>query len=297
MWIEIFRTGRQTDSAGNSEYYTPEMLDELAAAYNNRANKTGNAPAPVVAGHPADDSPAYGWVERLARRGDRLMALLTDLDDDFLAGIKSGRYKNVSIALNPNKGLRHIGFLGAAAPAVEGLRRGEYQSGSDYETFLTGSGNAQAESENRRKFEEMVEANEKLREKIDLMEKESRIGEFRDYVNSLINSESGSLILPSQADLIIDLLEMAYAADEQSGNKGGESYTVKLKSLLGSMRPQLGRGEYLKGTLAAPQQDTAFDSRNVRPDRLDLHEKALRLKNETPGLSYEEAVLLTRSEI
>jgi hypothetical protein len=293
MWIEIFRTGKQTDSAGNPEYYTPEMLDEIASAYNNRAGEDESRMAPVVAGHPADDSPALGWVAQLTRRGDRLMAKLTQLDEEFLAGIKSGRYKNVSLALNPNNGLRHIGFLGGAAPAVEGLRSGEYEEGSDYETFLIGDDPGE---DSDKRFEEIAAANEKLREKINKMEKESRIRQFRAYVDSLINSEAGSVILPSQADMIIDLMEMAHRADSSSEGGDAESYTEKLKSLLSSLRPRIGGGEFAVGKFREAENNP-FEKQNVRPERLDLHEKALRLKSETPGLSYEEAALLARAEV
>ncbi len=54
-WIEIFLTGKHTDSAGKTRTWT---RDDLNQAVNNHST---DDPAPAVLGHPEDDSPAYGW--------------------------------------------------------------------------------------------------------------------------------------------------------------------------------------------------------------------------------------------
>lgn len=90
------------------------------------------APAPVVIGHPDTDAPAYGWVESLLVQGGILKATLEDTTAEFADMVKAGRYKRVSITMylprtpnNPKPGkfyLKHVGFLGSAAPAVPGLK-------------------------------------------------------------------------------------------------------------------------------------------------------------------------------
>jgi len=117
-WIEIFRAG----DYGERGHWTPEDLDRLAAGYDPSLQ-----PAPVVLGHPADDAPAYGWLRRLRRAGQSLWAQLEKVDPAFEALLRGGRFRQRSVSLYktfPATGgpyIRHLGFLGAAAPAVKGL--------------------------------------------------------------------------------------------------------------------------------------------------------------------------------
>lgn len=125
--IEVFRTGSFTDMAGGEHSVTEGTLRDIAAAYDRDL-----APAPVVIGHPQTDAPAYGWVENLHVQGGVLKATLEDTATAFADMVKAGHYKRVSISLfppksaaNPKPGtfyLKHVGFLGAAAPAVPGLK-------------------------------------------------------------------------------------------------------------------------------------------------------------------------------
>jgi len=110
MWIEVFKTGSHTDSRGNEYSYDAESLDEIARIYNERTSDSESAEAPIVKGHPGDNEPAYGWVERLARRGSRLFAKLKNLNPEFVSEVRNGAFRRVSIALYPDLMLRHIGF-------------------------------------------------------------------------------------------------------------------------------------------------------------------------------------------
>jgi hypothetical protein len=116
MWTEIFKAGLHTDSAGNERQWDRSDLDSIAAQYDPKEHE-----APVVIGHPKDNSPAYGWVEALQRQGESLWAKLK-LVPEFLEMVKNGLYKKRSIALYPGLQLRHVGFLGAMPPAVKGLK-------------------------------------------------------------------------------------------------------------------------------------------------------------------------------
>ena len=117
-WIEIFKAGDYGDRGA----WSPEDLDRLAASYNPRLQA-----APVVLGHPADDAPAYGWVRGLRRAGASLWAQLEKVDPAFEVLLRAGRFRQRSVALYthfpPTNGpyLRHLGFLGAAPPAVKAL--------------------------------------------------------------------------------------------------------------------------------------------------------------------------------
>lgn len=118
-WIEIFRGGLQTDSAG-TEHDGDALIDKALAAFNAAEHEP-----PVVIGHPADNAPAYGWVQALKRATKDgaavLLAKFRDVVPEFADLAKRGLYKKRSAAFYPDGRLRHVGFLGAAPPAVKGL--------------------------------------------------------------------------------------------------------------------------------------------------------------------------------
>ena len=113
-WIDVCRAGTWRDMGGREVTIGQDNLDRIAAAYATAD------PAPVVVGHPETDTPAYGWVEGVRRVGDRLQAKLRDIAPEFRAAVEAGRYASRSVALHGDT-LRHVGFLGGAAPAVSGL--------------------------------------------------------------------------------------------------------------------------------------------------------------------------------
>jgi len=119
--IEIFKIGTHTDSAGKTREWTDKDLEEIASLYNPEINE-----APIVIGHPDHDSPAYGWVESLKVDGGKLLAKVKDVAEEFKDWVRRGLYKKVSIALYPDLGLRHVGFLGATPPAVKGLKQATF---------------------------------------------------------------------------------------------------------------------------------------------------------------------------
>lgn len=134
IWIECFRTGSQTDSAGNTKDWTEADLDNIVDKYNNQADEERHE-APIVLGHPKTDDPAFGWVEELKREGNLLFAKLKDLSKDFVQKVRDGQYKKRSISLYSNMLLKHIGFLGATPPAVKGLADPDFNSSQSYMTF------------------------------------------------------------------------------------------------------------------------------------------------------------------
>lgn len=116
-WIAIFKTGRHTDSAGNTRDWTEEDLDRIVESYDPARGHE----APVVIGHPEANAPAYGWVERLKRVGNLLFYRERDPQPEFTDMRKRGMFKKRSISLYPDGTLRHVGWLGAQPPAVKGL--------------------------------------------------------------------------------------------------------------------------------------------------------------------------------
>lgn len=112
--------------AGEALEFSAADLAATAAAFDPKVGK-----APIVVGHPATDDPAMGWAARLVANERGLFAQATQVLPQFAQAVNDGRYGTVSVKFyrpddpaNPKPGvwyLRHIGFLGANAPAVTGL--------------------------------------------------------------------------------------------------------------------------------------------------------------------------------
>ncbi len=128
MRIHVFRAGTHTASNGRTITFSEAELRDIASVYNPALHE-----APLVIGHPRTDDPAYGWVKRIEYvEGEGLYVEAHQVEPAFAELVRQGRYKKISISLylpdapdNPAPGhyyLRHVGFLGARAPAVKGLR-------------------------------------------------------------------------------------------------------------------------------------------------------------------------------
>jgi len=120
--FEIFRTGKWTSSSGFSHDYSEDDLDKIVQNFNE------DDPVPIVVGHPKTNAPAYGWIKNIKRVKDRLIAIPKQVDAAFKKLLEEGKFKKRSISLTPDLKLNHVGFLGAAAPAVEGLKDIKFSS-------------------------------------------------------------------------------------------------------------------------------------------------------------------------
>lgn len=129
MEFEIFKTGTHTSDNGVTRSFSASDLDLIVNSYNPSIHE-----APIVIGHPKDNSPAFGWIDSLKRVGDTIVASAKNFVPEFLDALKSGLYKKRSISLNPDGTLNHVGFLGAAAPAVKGLKDISF-SDSSFDSF------------------------------------------------------------------------------------------------------------------------------------------------------------------
>jgi hypothetical protein len=116
MEFEIFKTGTHTSDKGVTNDYSLDDLNYIAANYKPEEHE-----APIVVGHPIDNSPAFGWIEKLEVIGDRLIAKAKDIIPEFKEALDKKLYKKRSVSLDKDGKLRHVGFLGGAAPAVKGL--------------------------------------------------------------------------------------------------------------------------------------------------------------------------------
>jgi len=125
QWIEVFSVPRGGKTGG----WSAEEVRAMAEAYDPAKHES-----PLTVGHPRNDAPAYGWTKALRARetseGLVLEAMPHQVEPQFEELLQTGRFKTRSIAIYPPEEspvpgtpyLRHIGWLGAAAPAVKGLK-------------------------------------------------------------------------------------------------------------------------------------------------------------------------------
>lgn len=126
-WTPIARVGTFTDSCGRPQTFTESNLAAIAAAY-----KPEQRDAPLVFGHPATNAPAFGWVEKLKTEGGKLFAQFAQVPGEVRELVAQGRYRHLSMSLMPDRvTLRHVGLLGAAQPAIDGLGAVELANADD----------------------------------------------------------------------------------------------------------------------------------------------------------------------
>ena len=126
--LQIFRAGRHVAMSGQALDFSEADLAATCAAYDPAKHE-----APLVIGHPTHDLPAYGWVQSIKISNGGMDASPTQVNPAFAEMVKDGAFKKISASFyspdapnNPVPGcyyLRHVGFLGAQAPAVKGLRQ------------------------------------------------------------------------------------------------------------------------------------------------------------------------------
>ena len=129
-WFDVFRCGTHLDHSGKWRTFTESDIDKAIASYKSDS-------APIVVGHPTLNAPAFGWIQQFRRQGSTLQARASRVADEFADLVKRGLYKNRSISFNSDGTFRHVGFLGAAAPAVKGLEDIQFADKGDFITMDT----------------------------------------------------------------------------------------------------------------------------------------------------------------
>jgi len=135
--IEIFKPGTFIAANGTKHTFTAAQLQEMVDSYN-----PDFADAPLVVGHPKLNDPRYGRASRLFINDAGVVCAMPDeVCPEFAEAVNAKHYKRISASIylpdapgNPVPGkhyLRHIGFLGGAAPAVKGLKAVEFSDSAE----------------------------------------------------------------------------------------------------------------------------------------------------------------------
>ncbi|WP_237741485.1 hypothetical protein [Anabaena sp. PCC 7108] len=131
-YLEIFKAGKHTAMDGRTLSFGEGDVTASIKAYDPSIHE-----APLVVGHPKADAPAYGWVKNLTGNTGLMQAIPHQVDPTFAEMVNAGRFKKISASfytpdspVNPVPGiyyLKHVGFLGAQAPAVKGLKSASFE--------------------------------------------------------------------------------------------------------------------------------------------------------------------------
>jgi hypothetical protein len=307
--FEICRPGIFVDANGRQVELSEAALREMATSYNPKLRR-----APLVIGHPKMDDPAFGWVKELDYRDGALVALTEKVDEDFAVAVQAGRYANRSASFyvpdssnNPTPGrfyLKHVGFLGARQPAVDGLKPLEFSAleGDDANDLVVSLAGWEAayrqrmrqeiEQENAvslAEFEQQVRQNE-----------QQRINRARDMAEFCDAMVEKVIIRPGEKEAFIALAQKLIDDDaviqfgEGEDEDQGSAWTL-FKRLIESRPPLVMRGEFtLKG---GPQGGEVHDVNLAMPEgirldssRADVHNSAVVYQGQH-NCSYREAVL------
>ena len=123
--VEIFQVG-----TWNGREFTDEDVDAIVASFED-LNLAGHVPAKLGHKGGGDDAPAMGWIEEIRRKGDKILATLTDVSRELVDGINSGKWRHVSVELLGDVTMRGkkyawvldgLAILGAARPAIDSLK-------------------------------------------------------------------------------------------------------------------------------------------------------------------------------
>lgn len=134
--IEIFRAGNHTSEDGTNWAFPEDVVQQFVSNYDPAVFA-----APLVVGHPTLDAPSYGQAATLKLADGIVLMEPAHVEPQFAALVNEKRFPKVSASLfppehpsNPKHGewyLRHVGFLGAAAPAIPGLKPASFAGAED----------------------------------------------------------------------------------------------------------------------------------------------------------------------
>lgn len=311
--IEICRAGTFTSVQGTTVTFTEADLAGMASSYD-RADE----PAPLVTGHPGLDAPAYGWVAGLAIHDGKLVATPEDVEPSFAEAVAAKRYRRVSPEFyppahpsNPRPGnwyLKHVGFLGAAAPAIRGLRPVSFSEAQvdgavtidldpkelTMSTEAETAAFAEREAAVTTAEAELATREAAVKAREDASEKAARDAVHNGNVSFAEGMVTGGKLAPAGKDQLVLVMDTLAASAVVSFGEAGATVAPldAFKELLNAAQPIISFSEAAAATdkqvsvvsFAAPAGHT------VDAASLELHGKALAYQADHSGVAYLDAV-------
>lgn len=290
--IEIFYAGDHTSSSGAAVSVKDGELETAVRLFNQ-----SNRLLPLVAGHPHDDAPAYGYATKLDVQGGRVrIAEARNLDPVFQQIVNSGELNSVSVKLrlsgHPDNTtgvpeFLHVGFLGRSLPALDQLTEAAFAAANPHEVLVMSTAPATATSHDAEFAATMAgleaQRSEIARQKADLETQQAEFARARGIEPKMEALVREGKLLPGEKSGFVDLLsrlpesfEVEFSSPEGVKKMGGAAF---LEQFLGGLKPRVEYGEISAPKDAAPETGTAEFAApkgySVSPDALTLHNKAL----------------------
>ncbi|AXA36818.1 Phage protein [Candidatus Sumerlaea chitinivorans] len=275
--MEVFRSG----DYGAKGRWTEEDLEVLANDYSPDVLE-----APLTFDH-ARSGPAFGWVTRLRRVGDRLVATLSGVPEVVRELVRQGAYKKRSVELirkfapTGRPYLRAVTLLGAASPEVKGLRDVVFDEQAEIVCFEDAESGASAPDDNngRADLEQQVT---QLRRA--LRRKSLEVVLARVPKGSKRISPEGAQLLLAFVDALEPDATISYRGHEIGVEEWFEHYLT-----CGELeQPVEGELASFAGTVAS--SPVLSFGEQVDPLSVELHEQARALQASQPNLGYAEAL-------
>lgn len=281
-------------------------ISAIAAAYDpNRFQ------APVVLGHPETDEPAWGWVMSAFAAVDGLH-LEIEVLPEMATLIRERRYQHVSLALwlpgapaNPTPstyGIKHLGFLGAAAPAVKGLAPVRLHSSSPSDLlFVTFAESPMSDSKPDQSVANTIELS--AREQALAEREQALTAREREIRRSGFEAEFGvhvaaGRLLAADVTPLVELAERLTAAPVVTLSEGNQSAVDVLRSFVAGLPSRVELGERSSATSTPAVRAPAVPQGYRLSERgLALHASAVSLQAAKPGLSYADAARAAESAL
>lgn len=310
--IRIFRPGTFTSVEGRVVSFGTAELQAIADSYD-----ASRDPAPLVVGHPKIDHPAYGWVGSLSVEGDTLVAYPDRVEPSFAELVNAGRYAKISAQFyppdhgsNPTPGawaLKHVGFLGAVAPAVKGLGTVSLADG-DAGALITIEQDTQetvmpkpTQNDDAASFAERAAKLDERETALAQREKDAaaaaRAARHNDHVSFAEGMTREGKLGKIGGDILVTLLDEL--GDKQEPVSFGEGDANKMtpvaamKKLMGGAQPLVSFAEIGKGgdkSGAALASFAAPPGYDVDPAQAAIYARARELQDDNPKLKWMDAV-------
>ncbi len=223
-WIPFFKTGVQTDSLGREKIWTSEEVDKSVNNYNKLKQEDKR---PIVIGHPNNNLPIVGFIEKVKRVGDTLYALPGKVSVSFKELVKDGKFPNRSISFNKDGSINHFGFLPVGIePAVKDLGKFEFSDSNN--------------NNQNYNFNGIIEDEEPYEENGDLLRIEAELEIINKQIEELLTNGKQNIKTDNELAKIIE--KQNSEIEKQSFNNKLERYAEK-----GIITPAL-KSKYLELT-------------------------------------------------
>jgi hypothetical protein len=287
--LQIFKKGKHTAMSGVTLSFSENDVRTSISEYDPDVHQ-----APLVIGHPKTDDPAYGWVKSLSYVDGIMEALPEQVDPAFAKMVNEGKFKKISASFyppdspnNPKPGiyyLKHVGFLGAAAPAIKGLKSASFAEDEDYiEVELDFSEFCQCQTNKNKKGKTLNEEELKAREAA-LAEREAKLklAEATSFIEGIRTK-----IPPIYRNGLIEFIASLDAEQEIEFSEGGKTKKLPsaafIKDLLSHLPNLVEFKEVATGQTPDPETD---------PHKIAIKARQYVAEQKSKGIeiSYTEAV-------